>query len=361
MTALEQEIRALIESEGPIPVSHYMSLCLGHPQHGYYITRDPLGAAGDFITAPEVSQMFGELIGIWCAETWRMMGAPNPVHLVELGPGRGTLMSDLLNAAKIVPEFSAALTLHLVETSPALADVQRATLARFGDEIQWHRSVETVPDGALIAVANEFVDALPVNQLVKTESGWHERKVGIESGRLVFAADPTPLPGFDSGSRQDRAAAGAVFEWRDLAPVRELSRRIVAHGGAALMIDYGHSRSGFGDTLQAVRAHRVSDPLESTGQADLTAHVDFEQLAEAGAQFGAHVFGPVTQGQFLRALGIELRADKLKDGKDADTAQSVDEAVSRLTAPSPGMGELFKVLALAHPDMQPPPGFDTRC
>jgi NADH dehydrogenase [ubiquinone] 1 alpha subcomplex assembly factor 7 len=359
MTALEQEIRALIESEGPIPVSRYMSLCLGHPQHGYYVTRDPLGAAGDFITAPEVSQMFGELIGIWCAEVWRAMGAPNPVRLVELGPGRGTLMSDLLNAAKVVPEFRTALSPHLVETSPALAEVQRATLARVDDEIQWHRSVETVTEGALIAVANEFVDALPVNQLVKTESGWHERKVGVENGRLVFAADPAPLPGFDSGSRQDRAEAGAVFEWRDLAPVRELSRRIVSHGGAALMIDYGHTRSGFGDTLQAVRAHRVSDPLENPGQADLTAHVDFEQLAEAGAQLGAHVFGPVTQGQFLRALGIELRADNLKHGRDAGAAQSVDEAVLRLTAPSPGMGELFKVLALAHPDLQAPPGFDT--
>jgi NADH dehydrogenase [ubiquinone] 1 alpha subcomplex assembly factor 7 len=359
MSTLEQEIRALIESEGPIPVSRYMALCLGHPLHGYYMTHDPLGVAGDFITSPEVSQMFGELLGIWCAEVWRMMGRPNPVHLVELGPGRGTLMTDLLRAAEIVPGFRAAIQLHLVETSPVLAEMQRTVLTRAAETAQWHRLVDTLPDGPLVAVANEFVDALPVNQLVKTESGWHERKVGIKDGRLIFAADPRPLPGLDPTLRQDLVSAGAVFEWRDLTPVRELGGKIAAHGGAALVIDYGHTQSGFGDTLQAVRAHRIADPLESPGQADLTAHVDFEQLADVATQSGVRSLGPVEQGEFLRALGIELRAENLKRGKDTDIARAIDEAVERLTGPAPGMGELFKVLALTHPTLRTVPGFDT--
>jgi SAM-dependent MidA family methyltransferase len=356
MNALEQEIRTLIESEGPIPVSRYMALCLGHPRHGYYMTRDPLGAAGDFVTAPEVSQMFGELIGIWCAEVWRMMGAPNPVRLAELGPGRGTLSADLLRAARVAPEFRAALDLHLVEMSPALAQRQRATLASTGTAAEWHRAVETMPSGPLIAIANEFVDALPVDQMVRTAGGWHERKIGMKEGRLVFAIDPVPLPDIEGAPD---APPGAVLERRDLAPVRGIARRIAEFGGAALIIDYGHARSGFGDTLQAVRAHRIADPLENPGEADLTAHVDFEQLAAAVMQAGAHAIGPVTQGQFLRAMGIELRAEGLKRRKDADTAAVVDEAVSRLAGPSPGMGELFKVLALAHPALPTPPGFDT--
>jgi SAM-dependent MidA family methyltransferase len=302
--------------------------------------------------------MFGELIGVWCAEVWRTMGEPNPVHLMELGPGRGTLMNDLLRAANVVPEFRAAIRVRLVETSPVLVELQQATLAHSEADIEWHRSTDTLPHGPLIVIANEFIDALPVNQLVKTEVGWHERKVGIEGGRLVFAADPTPLPGFDASSREDRAQIGAVFEWRDLAPLRDLAARIAAQGGAALLIDYGHTRSGFGDTLQAVRAHRIADPLENPGEADLTAHVDFEQLAEAAMPAGVRAFGPVTQGDFLRALGIELRAANLKRGKDDDTARIVDEAVARLAGPSPGMGELFKALAVAHPALPAPPGFD---
>ena len=169
-----------------------MSLCLGHPTYGYYVTRDPLGSGGDFITAPEVSQMFGELLGIWCAEIWRAMGGPHPVRLVEFGPGRGTLMADLLRAANVVPEFRAAIDLHLVETSPKLAELQRSALA--SASAQWHRDVSTLPDGPLIALANEFVDALPIDQFVKADDGWHERKVGIRNDKLVFALEPAPIP-----------------------------------------------------------------------------------------------------------------------------------------------------------------------
>jgi NADH dehydrogenase [ubiquinone] 1 alpha subcomplex assembly factor 7 len=360
MNALEREIRQLIESEGPIAVSRYMALALGHPRYGYYMTRDPFGAAGDFVTAPEVSQMFGELIGIWCAEIWRAMGEPDPVQLVELGPGRGTLMSDLLRAAKVIPGFRAALRVHLVETSPVLIESQQATLLSIEPEAQWHSDVTALPRGPLIVIANEFVDALPVDQFVKTESGWHERKIGIVDGRLAFALDPAPLAGIEEQlpSRLRPAPAGSLLERAQLMPVRDIARRVAADGGAALLIDYGHTETGFGDTLQAVRAHKTANVLEDPGEADLTAHVDFEQLATAAMHAGVHAIGPVTQGHLLRALGIELRAERLKRGQNADVVAAIDTALARLTGPSPGMGELFKAIALLHPALPAPPGFD---
>jgi NADH dehydrogenase [ubiquinone] 1 alpha subcomplex assembly factor 7 len=360
MNALEREIRSLIENEGPIPVSRYMALALGHPRHGYYMTRDPFGAAGDFVTAPEISQMFGELIGIWCAEVWHAMGEPAHVHLVELGPGRGTLMSDLLRAAKVVPAFRSSLDVHLVETSPVLAEAQHRTLSDAGVPVRWHKDAAALPDGPLIVVANEFIDALPIDQLVKTDAGWHERKVGLKDDKLAFALDPAPLPRIEDGlpAQLRGAQTGALLESRDLTPVRELTTRIASHGGSALLIDYGHLRSGFGDTLQAVRSHTVVDPLENPGEADLTAHVDFEQLAIAAMQAGLHTLGPVTQGAFLRALGIDTRAERLKRDQSRETADAVDAALARLAAPSPGMGELFKVLALIHPALAAP-GFDS--
>jgi len=359
MNALETEIRALIENDGPVAVSRYMALALGHPRYGYYMTRDPFGAAGDFITAPEVSQMFGELIGIWCAEVWRSMGEPGAIHLVELGPGRGTLMSDLLRAANVLSAFRAAIKVHLVETSPVLVERQRAALA--SDEVHWHRDVSTLPDGPLIAIANEFVDALPVDQFVKADSGWHERKIGIIDGKLAFALDPAILPGIEEQLplRLRPAPVGALLERTQLTPVRDIARKIATDGGAALLIDYGHTQTGFGDTLQAVRAHRTANVLEDPGEADLTVHVDFEQLAAAAMHLGVHSVGPVTQGNLLRALGIELRAERLKRGQAADAAAAIDTALARLTGPSPGMGELFKAIALVNPALPAPPGFDT--
>jgi SAM-dependent MidA family methyltransferase len=357
MNALEREIRSIIESEGPIPLSRYMTLCLAHPRHGYYMTRDPFGPHGDFVTAPEVSQMFGELIGIWAAEVWRMMGGPAGTHLVELGPGRGTLLVDLLRALKVSPEFRAAIDLHLVELSPVLAQQQRNTLAAVAAAAQWHRSVATLPQGPLIVLANEFVDALPVDQFVRAKDGWHERKVGIENDRLIFAFDPLPLRGVEEAI-WSQAREGEILERRFLGPIQEIARRIAAHGGAALIVDYGHMRSGLGETLQAVRAHRVADPLACPGEADLTAHVDFEQLAELASHHGLRAFGPVSQGDFLRALGIELRAEHLKRKSNPQTSALVDDALKRLTAASPGMGDLFKVLVLAHADIPALPGFD---
>jgi NADH dehydrogenase [ubiquinone] 1 alpha subcomplex assembly factor 7 len=362
MTALEEELRAIIDAEGPMPVSRYMALCLGHPRHGYYATRDPLGAAGDFTTAPEISQMFGEIIGLWCAEAWRGMKAPARVRLVELGPGRGTLMHDVLRAAKLVPAFEKAIEVHLVETSPVLAKLQREKLAGTDVPIAWHESAADLPPGPLLTIANEFVDALPIDRFVKTANGWCEQRVGIAQEKLAFGIHSAPLPGFDEGlpPRLRRALAGSVFERRNLAPLREITGRIAATTGAALIVDYGHRRTSLGDTLQAVRAHEFADPLETPGHADLTAHVDFEALAALAKEEGLRVRGPIAQGVFLRRLGIEPRAERLKRDAEARVRNDIDAALARLVGASPRhMGELFKVMYLAHRALPIEPGFDS--
>jgi len=354
MTPLERDIRDIIETEGPITVSHYMQLCLAHPRHGYYVTRDPLGQKGDFITAPEVSQMFGELVGAWAATVWRQMGSPPNIRLVELGPGRGTLMADALRAAKALPEFRAALSVHLVEINPVLRAGQEHTLADAG-AIQWHESIETVPDGPMIMIANEFVDALPVHQFVKDRDGWHLRVVGIVDDRLGFLAVPTPMPEQFNDQAPD-APNGAILELRNEGPIEALSRRLVAQGGVALIIDYGHTTPGFGDTLQAVQGHKYADPLAEPGEADLTTQVNFGELAAWARRNGAAAQGPLTQGEFLRRLGIEQRAARLTRNATPRQAAGIDSALARLTAPDQ-MGELFKVLAIAHPALGALPGF----
>ena len=363
MTLLEAELRRIIAADGPMSVATFMGLCLGHPVHGYYSTRDPFGRAGDFITAAEISQMFGELIGLWAAAVWRAMGAPPQVALVELGPGRGTLMTDALRAARVVPAFAAALHVHLVETSPVLQRRQQETLASFGVPLAWHREPAAVPQGPLIVIANEFVDALPVHQAVKTPSGWHERMVGIgPDGRLMFALHPDPLPGFAAVVPQAVAGAppGAVYEWRSGDVVAEIARRVGTHGGAALVIDYGHSESALGETLQAVGHHGFVDPLAAPGEVDLTAHVDFAALARAAGAAGARVHGPLSQGAFLRRLGIEARAAALRAHATAAQTADIDAALARLVgAGGATMGELFKAVAFADPKLGALPGFDS--
>lgn len=362
MNAFERRIRTIIEAEGPLPLSRYMTLCLSDPRHGYYTTRDPLGVSGDFTTAPEISQMFGELIGLWCAEVWRAMGAPQHLHLAELGPGRGTLMKDLLRAAKIVPDFLSAIDVRLVETSPVLAGRQRETLANAHPKISWHTRVEELPEGPLIAVANEFVDALPIDQFVKTQDGWRERRIGIVDGKLAFGLDPRPVPGIDESlpPRLRKAFVDSVLERRELGPVREIATRIAKAGGAALIVDYGHRRTTLAHTLQAVRAHEFADPLELPGEADLTSLVDFEALADSVKQQGARPWGPISQGVFLRRLGIEPRAERLKRAADAKTRADIDAALHRLVGEAPRqMGELFKAFAFTHPELPAPPGFDS--
>jgi SAM-dependent MidA family methyltransferase len=355
MTPLEAEIRGIIAIEGPIPVDRYMQLCLGHPQHGYYATRDPLGVGGDFVTAPEVSQMFGELIGAWAGTVWRQMGSPPSLRLIELGPGRGTLMADALRAAKALPEFYAALSIHMVETSPVLRGLQEKALAYTGVPLVWHRGIEEVPEGPTIGIANEFVDALPISQFIKDRDGWHVRMVGILDEKLAFLATTDPML---SQTEDDATPLGTILERRYDRPISSLARRITQHGGAALIIDYGHTQSGFGDTLQAVRGHAFANPLEHPGEADLTAQVDFAALGSWAQRQGAVTHGPVGQGEFLRRLGIEQRAVRLKANATSQQAADIDAALGRLTAPDQ-MGELFKVLAIAQPKLGPLPGFDS--
>src|ERR1051326_402205 len=363
MTPLEAELRRMIAADGPISVATFMGLSLGHPVHGYSTTRDPFGRAGDFITAPEISQMFGELIGLWAAAVWQAMGAPARVALVELGPGRGTLMADALRAARVVEAFVTGLHVHLVDTSPVLARRQQETLAPFDVPLAWHRDATSVPDGPMIVIANEFFDALPVHQAVKTTTGWHERMVGIgPDGRLAFALHPDPMPGFVAivPEADANASVGAVYEWRAGDLVTELARRVAQHGGAALIIDYGHVESAVGETLQAVGRHGFADPLATPGEVDLTAHVDFAALARAARAAGARVHGPLSQGAFLRRLGIEARAAALSAKASAAPATDIDTALARLVGSGrEAMGELFKAVAFADPKLGALPGFDS--
>lgn len=353
-TPLFAEIRDEIAESGPIGIARYMALCLGHPRYGYYRTRDPLGARGDFVTAPEISQMFGELIGIWIAAAWASLGSPSELALVELGPGRGTLMADARRALlRVAPGLQAKL--HLVETSPVLRQAQASRLG--AAEPVWHDGIETLPVGPAIVIANEFFDALPVRQFQRTDRGWCERLVGLSSdaSRLVFGLAAEPAG--------DIAAEGAegvllTIPGGALDIVRGLSRRIVDHGGALLAIDYGHVRPGFGDTLQAVSAHRFADPLLAPGEADLTTHVDFAALARAAGGEGARIDGPIDQGTFLINLGLRQRAERLKRCATREQAAKVDAATNRLTASGRrGMGSLFKAMGITHPAMGPLPGF----
>ncbi len=360
MSALEALIRDRIRRHGPMPVSDYMALALAHPDHGYYRKADPLGARGDFITAPEISQVFGELVGLWCVVTWQQAGCPAPFNLVELGPGRGTLMADALRAARMVPDFAGAATLHLVETSPALRAKQAATLGEYAPV--WHDTLDTVPRGPAIVVANEFIDALPVDQYVKTPAGWRRRCVDIDTqtDALAFTTAPDRIPpdGLIPASA-GAAPAGGIFEHcpAGLAIADALGSRIAADGIAALIVDYGHSRCGAGETLQAVRAHGRHDVLKEPGEADLTAHVDFEALAGAAAMAGARPWGPIPQGGFLAALGIEARTARLVENAGDIQARLLQDGCRRLIA-ADGMGTLFKVLALTRPSAGAPPGFE---
>jgi SAM-dependent MidA family methyltransferase len=360
---LETEIRRRITAAGPMPVGEYMALCLNDPAHGYYTTRDPLGARGDFITAPEISQMFGELIGLWMAAVWKRMDAPKSIRVIELGPGRGTLMKDALRALQVMPGFREAIVLHLVEINAALKVRQQRTLGGLATPMFWHTSLEEVPEGPAIIVANEFFDALPVNQAVKTERGWHERRIEVDAeGKFAFTVAPDPIPHFQMLMPPALRAAepGAIFEWRDDIAAMQLGRRLAKQGGGALVIDYGHAQSETGDTLQAVGGHAYADPLMAPGDVDLTAHVDFQALTRAVEAMGANGFGPLDQREFLRRLGIETRAATLKSKATPAAAADIDAALLRLTGIGrTGMGLLFKAAAFAHRSLGVPPAFDT--
>ncbi len=358
---MESEIRRLIGIAGPMPVAEYMRLCLTHPQYGYYINRDPLGAGGDFVTSPEISQMFGELIGLWMVAVWQQMHAPENVRIVELGPGRSTLMLDAMRAARMVRGFLDAVVLHLVEISPALQKVQERRLESLAVTTLWHTALDEVPPGPSIVVANEFIDALPVHQAVKLPDGWHERVVDVSpDGNLTFGVAPKPMPHFEATMPRKlrQAPQGAIYEWRSDGLALELGRR-TRKEGAALIIDYGHAQVGLGDTLQAVAAHSYTDPLRNPGCADLTAHVDFETLAQCAESMGARIHGPIRQRDLFLRLGIEQRAAALKADVSHEKAADIEIAFSRLIAGGArGMGELFKAIAIADPDLGPLPGFE---
>ncbi|MFS4439619.1 class I SAM-dependent methyltransferase [Paracoccaceae bacterium GXU_MW_L88] len=335
MTPLEERIRRQIAQTGPMSVADYMTLCLAHPEHGYYATRDPLGVAGDFITAPEISQMFGEMIGLWLAATWQAQGGPSPFILAELGPGRGTLMADALRATKAVPGFHAAARLCLVETSPALRAKQADALAGYAPE--WVGYPDALPDGPLFLIANEFFDCLPIRQFVKTDVGFTERMISTQDGKLIFGLAPA-APDQALFARFGDLPEGRIVE---LCPAAEaiasgLQSRIDQQGGAALIIDYG-GRNASGDTLQALRAHQKQSPLETPGEADLTAHVNFAALAP-GAPY-------TTQGTFLERLGITARAQAIAKTLNGAALETHIAAHRRLTHPDE-MGSLFKTAAL---------------
>ncbi|VAW12610.1 SAM-dependent methyltransferase, MidA [hydrothermal vent metagenome] len=350
-TPLTAVITAEIETGGPMSVARYMGLALGHPAHGYYMTGEPFGARGDFVTAPEISQMFGELIGLWCADTWSKMAIDGPVMLAELGPGRGTLMADALRAARASPAFLQAADIHLVETSPALRRRQEKTLATWRKPIHWHDRFEDLPHGPLLVIANELFDALPAHQFEVRDGVWHERCVVLApEGGLAMALSPDPVPPGIVPADFAASPKGSIFE---VAPIRErlagaIAARLVAHGGAGLIIDYGHGSPGLGDTLQAVSAHEYADPLAAPGEADITTHVDFSALVRAATDAGAIALGPIEMGPFLSALGVQTRAAALKSSAPAATAADIDTALHRLTA-AEQMGSLFKVLVLTGP------------
>ncbi len=348
MTALADLLIARIAATGPITLADYMAEALMHPRHGYYATRDPFGAAGDFVTAPEISQMFGEMIGLALAQAWRDQGAPNPVTLAELGPGRGTLMADIIRATAAVPGFHDAVRVVFVETSATLraAQAQAVPTATHVDH------ADALPDAPLFLVANEFFDALPIRQFTRQGAGWSETLVGVSDGALVFGRSDSAPRRFLTGRIAD-TQDGDIVEYCPALPgiVASLSGRIAAYGGAAVLIDYGDWVS-LGDTLQALKAHKPTHPLTTPGAVDLTAHVDFAAIAAASTVPHSRV---TTQGVFLERLGITARAQALADRLTGPALDRHIAAHRRLTHPAE-MGDHFKVIGLWPDSATPIPG-----
>ena len=349
-----------IRLDGPVTLAAFMATATGDPAYGYYATQ-PSVDGGDFTTSPEISQIFGELIGLWCGDFWQRNGRPGLCRLIELGPGRGTLMADLLRASRWVSGFGNVLQIHMVETSGRLRSLQKQALV--GTNAHWHEQLEDVPeDGPALIIANEFLDALPIRQFSRQPDGWHERRVATDpaTGAFVFVQDPQPsaaaalLPQSVKHSGQP----GDVAEVSPAAArtIQLLATRVAREGGAALMIDYGRDRAGVGASLRAIRERTPVDPLSLPGTADISAHVCFETAARTAAACNAMVYGPISQGVFLERLGIHTRAARLCQTQGAD-ATAITAAVTRLTAPE-AMGTLFRVLAITAPGAEPPAGFN---
>ncbi len=357
MTALKKKFVKRIEAAGPMTLAAYMAECLMHPEHGYYQQQAVFGADGDFTTAPEVSQMFGEMIGLWLADRWIKMGRPEQVKLIELGPGRGTLMADILRATEPVEDFQSAIEVHFVEASIQL----RAMQAKQVPTAHWHDTLAQVPDSASapsLILANEFFDALPIHQYEKSGGNWVERMVGCVDDKLTlvggpcgpqFALVPEVIKAGPEGSIAEVCPAA-------LSIVGDIAERLGTHGGAALVVDYGYRKSAAGDTFQALQNHEFCDPFAAPGEADLTAHVNFEILKTAATQKGLSAYGPAMQGMFLMAIGLGARAQVLAQQGDDAFQASILADLKRLTA-TDQMGTLFKVLALQPHELAAPPGF----
>lgn len=349
---LPELIDMQIRTTGPMSIATYMGLCLTHPRQGYYKGADPLGATGDFVTAPEISQMFGELVGFFFVNVWQQMGSPKAFTLLELGPGRGTLMADMLRVACRAEGFRDALDLRLFETNPSLIAEQNARLEAYGPK--WIDAFDKVGEGPLLVVANEFYDALPIRQFVRSEQGWHERMVGLTDGKRAFGLSPTPIP--NSAMPESIASAG-VNEVLEVGlasgeVTARLARTISAQGGVLLAIDYGYGMTQTGETLQGVRRHAYADVLEAPGETDLSAHVDFEAIGSVAGKAGLAVQPLLTQGQFLTRMGINDRAKALS-AANPGSAADIAGAKARLVSPEQ-MGELFKVFCAASPGLMPP-------
>ena len=353
MPLFEDVLQPILEVKGPMPVADYMELALQHPEFGYYRRKNPLGKTGDFITAPEISQMFGEMIGLWCADIWRQMGKPEHMTLLELGPGQGTLMHDALRATAKIKGFHAALQVHLLESNQALRNMQQAKLV---EHLPMHLDdLGNLPAQPMLVIANEFFDALPIRQFEKTTEGWCERLVGLQNGRLALTLSQ-PGQGFHMllPEAVRESAVGTVHEvsLAALAMVRQLTKLIDACQGAALIIDYGASEPSGLSSLQAVSGHKATDIFDRPGEVDVTAHVDFGAIRMVASSQRVHIFGPVGQGEFLQAMGIELRAAQLKQQASEQQKSIIDAALDRLVNPSQ-MGTLFKAMAITKGDFQP--------
>jgi SAM-dependent MidA family methyltransferase len=355
-TSLAARLHERIAAAGPLSVEEFMQACLSDAAEGAYASRQPIGSKGDFITAPEISQIFGELVGLWAVAVWQSMGEPERVTLAELGPGRGTLISDALRAWRGLSKFIGSVSVALIETSTVMASAQRQTLKDAGAPLHWHATLDTMPRGPLIVLANEFIDALPIRQFIRRGDTWRERLIASDDrGRFSFIDAETK-------SRDPRlpqaAPGGAIFETRPAVQklMRELGRRAAQAPVAALIIDYGHDESGFGDTLQAVRGHRFADVLCDPGAADLSAHVDFAALKREAGAAGLSAFGPMPQGEFLLKLGLGERRDRLLERATPPQAEAIASGAARLVDPR-HMGVLFKALALTAAGIAPPPPF----
>jgi len=346
--SLREKLIEHIRENGPMTVADYMAACLYDPEDGYYATRPAIGGANaDFLTAPEASQMFGELIGLWCAHEWDQLGKP-AFNLIELGPGRGVLMQDVLRATKRVEDFHDSSNLVLVEMSAPLREEQAERVP----QAEWAMRLEDAPPGASLIIGNEFLDCLPIRQFLRGEEGWHEKLVGVsEDGQLTFglsAALPAPESDDEPGTVREIATGLESL-------IYEIERRLHEAPGRVLLIDYGYVKPEGADTLQALKRHAKVDPIETPGEADLTAHVDFARVAHLAEQASLDVHGPITQGQFLRGLGIELRFKALAEANPAH-AERLARELHRLVSPDQ-MGELFKVICLSSPNLPPPAGF----